>query len=84
VVDTSVLAKSNMGRREYFIYFKKKKTGTSLFIYGKLNVVIYMLIYVDDSIVVSSSEEATNVLLKDTCKEFALKDLEELHFFFDI
>jgi histone deacetylase 1/2 len=43
-----------------------------------------MLIYVDDIIVVSSSEDATNSLLQDSRKEFSLKDLGELHFFLDI
>jgi histone deacetylase 1/2 len=43
-----------------------------------------MLIYVDDIIVVSSSEDATNALLKDLSKEFALKDLGELNFFLGI
>jgi histone deacetylase 1/2 len=40
-----------------------------------------MLIYVDDSIVVSSSKAATDALLEDLRKEFSLKDLGDLHFF---
>jgi histone deacetylase 1/2 len=43
-----------------------------------------MLIYVDDIIVVSSSEHATSVLLKNLSKEFALKDLGDLNFFLGI
>jgi hypothetical protein len=38
------------------------------------------LVYVDDIIVSSSSQEATNALLKDLDKEFALKYLGDLHF----
>jgi hypothetical protein len=40
-----------------------------------------MLIYVDDIIVVSSSQSATDALLKDLSKEFALNDLGDLHYF---
>jgi histone deacetylase 1/2 len=40
-----------------------------------------MLIYVDDIIVASSSQAATDVLLKDLRKEFALKDIYDLHYF---
>jgi histone deacetylase 1/2 len=42
------------------------------------------LVYVDDIIVASSSQEAINALLKDLEKEFALKDLGDLHFFLRI
>ena len=43
-----------------------------------------MLIYVDDIIVASSSQNATNALLHDLSSEFALKDLGDLHFFLRI
>jgi histone deacetylase 1/2 len=45
---------------------------------------MFMLIYVDDIIVVSSSAEATTVLLHNLSTHFALKDLGELHFFLGI
>jgi histone deacetylase 1/2 len=38
------------------------------------------LIYVDDIIVASSSQEATDALLSDLKKDFALKDLGDLHY----
>jgi histone deacetylase 1/2 len=43
-----------------------------------------MLIYVDDIIVASSSQAATDALLQDLSKEFALKDLGVLHYFLGI
>jgi histone deacetylase 1/2 len=64
--------------------FVASKSDMSLFIYHKLDITIYMLIYVDDIIVVSSSEAATDALLRDLSKEFALKDLGDLHFFLGI
>jgi len=41
-------------------------------------------VYVDDIIAASSSLEATETFLKDLHKEFALKDLGELHYFLGI
>ncbi|XP_073359646.1 uncharacterized protein [Aegilops tauschii subsp. strangulata] len=56
----------------------------SFFIYNKRNTVIFVLIYVDDIIVASSSQNATDALLHDLSSEFALKDLGDLSFFLGI
>ena len=64
--------------------FKASKSDASLFIYTKGHVTIFMLIYVDDIIVTSSSPEAITTLLRDLKKEFALKDLGDLHYFLGI
>jgi histone deacetylase 1/2 len=64
--------------------FKPSKSYTSLFIYSMNGIVIYMLIYVDDIIVTSSSTDAVSALLKDLRADFALKDLGELNYFFGI
>jgi histone deacetylase 1/2 len=61
--------------------FKASKSDTSLFIYSRNGVTIFMLIYVDDIIVTSSSSEAVTALLEDLRMEFALKDLGELSYF---
>ena len=45
---------------------------------------MYILIYVDDIIVASSSPEGTKVLLQALRSDFALKDLGELHYFLGI
>jgi histone deacetylase 1/2 len=45
---------------------------------------MFVLIYVDDIIVASSSNDATSVLLHNLSVHFALKDLCELHFFLGI
>jgi hypothetical protein len=42
------------------------------------------LIYVDDIIVASSSQEAVDAMLKDLRSDFALKDLGRLHYFLGI
>ena len=64
--------------------FTPSKADTSLFFYKKGNITIFVLVYVDDIIVASSSPDATTCLLKDLKLEFALKDLGDLHYFLDI
>jgi hypothetical protein len=64
--------------------FKPSKGDTSLFYYNKGGVTMYVLVYVDDIIVSSSSVDVTKALLKDLEKEFALKDLGDLHYFLGI
>jgi hypothetical protein len=60
------------------------RSDTSLFIYSKNGITIFMLIYVDDTIVTGSSREAVTALLCDLKKDFALKDLGELNCFLGI
>jgi histone deacetylase 1/2 len=64
--------------------FTPSKGDTSLFYYSKGSVTIFVLVYVDDIIVASSSSAATKALLADLEKEFALKDLGDLHYFLGI
>jgi hypothetical protein len=45
---------------------------------------VFVLVYVDDIIVVSSSPGATSALLKNLEKDFALKDFGNLHYFLGI
>jgi hypothetical protein len=45
---------------------------------------MYILVYVDDIVVVSSSSTSTNALLRNLEKDFALKDLGNLHYFLSI
>jgi hypothetical protein len=64
--------------------FEMSKGDTSLFIYAKGKVTIFLLIYVDDIIVTSSSSEAITSLLSDLWSDFALKDVGDLHYFLGI
>jgi histone deacetylase 1/2 len=64
--------------------FTPSKADTSLFYYNKGKHTIFVLVYVDDIIVDSSSTDATKPLLSDLQAEFALKDLGDLHFFLGI
>jgi hypothetical protein len=65
----------------HMLGFIPSEGDTSLFFLRRGSVSMYVLVYVDDIIVVSSSSEATSALLRDLEKDFALKDLGELHYF---
>jgi histone deacetylase 1/2 len=64
--------------------FIPSKADTSLFLYNKSGVTIFVLIYVDDIIVTSSYDRAISILLQDLNAHFAIKDLDALHFFLGI
>jgi histone deacetylase 1/2 len=64
--------------------FTPSRGDTSLFYYNKGLVTIFVLVYVDDIIVASSSSSATKALLHDLEADFALKDLGNLHYFLGI
>jgi histone deacetylase 1/2 len=75
---------SKLSAKLHDLGFLPSKADTSLFIYHKFDITIFVLIYVDDIIVTSSSNQAVTALLHDINKDFALKDLGELHFFLGI
>jgi hypothetical protein len=58
--------------------FLPSKADTSLFIYNKSGIIIFVLIYVDDISFTSSSNKAIASLLQDLGSSFALKDLGDL------
>jgi hypothetical protein len=60
------------------------KSNSSLFFYSDGTCTMFILVYVDDIIVISSSSKFTDVLIKKPNHEFALKDLEGLHYFLGI
>jgi hypothetical protein len=64
--------------------FMISKSDTSLFIYSRSGVIIYLLVYVDDIIITSSSATAVTALLQDLRSDFTLKDLGEQHYFLGI
>jgi hypothetical protein len=75
---------SRLSARLCELGFAPSKFDTSLFIYNRPGILMYMLIYIDDIIVASSSAEAMTTLLKDLKDSFALKDLGDLHYFLGI
>jgi histone deacetylase 1/2 len=64
--------------------FTPSKADTLLFLFNKPGISIFVLVYVDDIIVTSSSDYAVTALVQDLNKNFAIKDLGDLHFFLGI
>ena len=61
--------------------FVLSHADTSLFILHRPDVTVYLLVYVDDIIVLSSADSAIDRLVLGLRQEFAVKDLGPLHFF---
>lgn len=64
--------------------FSPSKADVSLFIFNHQGIQIYMLIYVDDIIIISSSSVATDRLLQQLRQDFAVKDLGALSYFLGV
>jgi histone deacetylase 1/2 len=64
--------------------FSPSIADTSLFILRRLDVTIYLLVYVDDIIVLSSTAAAIPRLISELQSEFSVKDLGVLHYFLGI
>jgi histone deacetylase 1/2 len=75
---------SRLSNKLISLGFVASKSDTSLFIYNRGGIMIYILIYVDDIIVTSNDPKAVTALLADLREDFALKDLGMLHYFLGI
>jgi hypothetical protein len=75
---------SRLSKNLIEIGFNSSKVDTSLFFYSRNEITMFMLIYVDDIIVVSSNNDTITALLQDLQKDFTLKDLGKLHYFLGI
>jgi hypothetical protein len=64
--------------------FQASKVDVSLFIFNQGATQIYILVYVDDIIILSSSSQATKKLLEQLSRVFAVKDLGALNYFLGI
>jgi hypothetical protein len=64
--------------------FISSKGDTSFFFLSNKQVTMFVLVYVDDIIIASSSQDDTSCLLKNLEENFALKDLGDLHYFLGI
>jgi hypothetical protein len=64
--------------------FTASKVDVSLFVFKTTGIQMYMLIYVDDIIIIMSSPSATEKLLGQLRQDFAVKDLGRLNYFLGI
>ena len=72
---------SRLSLKLHSLGFIPSKADTSLFLFDKVGVTMFLLIYVDDIIVTSSSDTVISALLQNLRDDFALKDLGDLHYF---
>jgi histone deacetylase 1/2 len=75
---------SRLSSKLHTLGFLPSKADTSLFLYDKPGLTMFLLIYVDDIVVASSSDAAIPALLQQLSSDFALKDLGDLHYFLGI
>jgi hypothetical protein len=75
---------AKLSKKLFDLGFNGSKADTSLFYYNNNGISMFILVYVDDIIVASSTQETVIALLQDLKKDFSLKDLGELHYFFGI
>lgn len=66
------------------INFKESLADQLLFIFSDNGITTYFLVYVDDIIIMVSSEKFISTVVSELGKEFALKDLGALSFFLGI
>jgi hypothetical protein len=64
--------------------FKPSQADTSLFIFRNSGLIMYMLVYVDDIIIMSLRPSATDKLISELTEDFGVKDLGKLHYFLGI
>ncbi|KAH0638936.1 hypothetical protein KY285_035522 [Solanum tuberosum] len=55
-----------------------------LFIYSKLDVIIYLVVYVDDLIVTGNNQKAIDIFIAKLGKRFSIKDLGQLAYFLGV
>lgn len=64
--------------------FVQSLANTSLFIYHLGSALAYLLVYVDDSVVISSSDSLVTLIWWALADRFSIKDLVELNYFLGI
>lgn len=64
--------------------FVPSKADTSMFVLNREGAIIYMLIYVDDIVIASSSVQAADNLNHKLSRDFAVKDIGKLQYFVGI
>lgn len=61
--------------------FHASLADSSLFIYRENNYLLYLLVYVDDTMLTSNSPSFLNILIQQLSHALELKDLDPLHYF---
>jgi histone deacetylase 1/2 len=65
----------------YQLGFSSSKADTSLFVFSRDGIQIYMLVYVDDIVIAGSTSEAVDRLVHALAAVFPIKDMGKLDYF---
>jgi histone deacetylase 1/2 len=72
---------ARLSQRLHELGFVSSKADTSLFIFSRDGVQIYMLVYVDDIVIAGSTPEVVDRLVRSLMDTFPIKDLGKLDYF---
>nr|XP_051228905.1 uncharacterized protein LOC127346670 [Lolium perenne] len=72
---------ARLSQRLHELGFVSSKADTSLFIFSRDSVQIYMLVYVDDIVIAGSTPEVVDRLVRSLMDTFPIKDLGKLDYF---
>ncbi|WVZ85083.1 LOW QUALITY PROTEIN: hypothetical protein U9M48_032040 [Paspalum notatum var. saurae] len=64
--------------------FTEAKSDTSLFVYRHGDATAYLLLYVDDIVLTTSSQHLLQTIIRSLQQEFAMKDFGVLHYFLSV
>ena len=64
--------------------FMNSKSDSSLFIFHQDYTIIYLLVYVDDIIVIGNKSSSIHKFIQQLATRFSLKDLGSLHYFLGV
>lgn len=64
--------------------YRQSDYDKCMYIRIKGNIKIYLLLYVDDILMVSNNEKVLGIIKRSLEKEFCMKNLGELHYFLGI
>ena len=68
----------------FLVGFSNSSANSSLFIYNKSNCTIYLLVYVDDTIITGNTNSTTQDFIDILSHRFSMKDLCSLHYFLNV
>jgi hypothetical protein len=66
------------------IRFKQSRSDSSLFVYRNGNTMSYLLLYVDDMILSTSTRELLQHFILNLKSTFAVKDMGHVHYFLGV
>jgi hypothetical protein len=72
---------AHLSERLYQLGFISSKADTSLFIFSQGDVCIYMLVYIDDIIIVGYTSIVVDRFVQSLLESFPIKDMGKLDYF---